>query len=124
MAIFARYNSINSYNLIPFKTIIDTLKNETFYSIIINTLGNLIIFMPLEYFLIELFKIKKFAVNLIISISVILLIELSQYIFKIGVFDIDDLILCILGMMMFYVVYNKIKKINGTLLNHWFFITL
>ena len=111
MVVFARYNSINSYNLIPFKSIIDVLKNGTLYSIIINILGNFFVFMPLEYFLIELFKVKKFSFNIMLSFVIILLIELFQYIFKVGVFDVDDLMLCIFGMMIFNIVYQK-KQFN------------
>lgn len=117
MAIFARYNSIDSFNLIPFKSIIDIIKNGTPYSIIINVFGNLIIFMPLEYFLIELFKVKKFSINFVLSIGIISLIELFQYIFKVGVLDIDDLILCTFGMIIFYIIHCKvlikIKKKRG-----------
>lgn len=112
MVVFARYNSIDSYNLIPFKSIIDILKNGTSYSIIINVFGNLLVFMPLEYFLIELFKVNKFLVNFILSFCIILLIELFQYVFKVGVLDIDDLILCTVGMMLFYICYNLLIKRN------------
>ena len=84
MVVFARYNSIDSYNLIPFKSIVDIFKNGTTYEVIINIFGNLLVFMPLEYFLIELFKV--------------------------GVLDIDDLILCTFGMMIFYIIYTRIKK--------------
>ena len=110
MVIFARYNSIDSYNLIPFKSIIGILKNGTTYEVIINIFGNLLVFVPLEYFLIELFRVKKFSVNFIVSFSIILLIELFQYVFKVGVLDIDDIILCMFGMMILYVIYKKIKN--------------
>ena len=110
MVIFARYNTINSFNLIPFKSIIHIFNNGNIYSIIINIFGNLLIFMPLEYFIIELFKINKFILNFSISFIIILIIEIIQYIFKVGVFDIDDLILCTLGMMLFYIIYNKTKE--------------
>ena len=110
MVVFARYNSIDSYNLVPFKSIIDIFKNGTTYSIIINIFGNLLVFMPLEYFLIELFNVKKLHINFILSFGIILLIELFQYVFKVGVLDIDDLILCTFGMMIFYVVYTRIRK--------------
>ena len=110
MVVFARYNIIDSYNLVPFKSIIDIFKNGTTYSIIINIFGNLLVFMPLEYFLIELFKVKKFHINFILSFGIILLIELFQYVFKVGVLDIDDLILCTFGMMIFYIIYTRIKK--------------
>ena len=110
MVIFARYNSVNSYNLIPFKSIVDIIRNNDFYSIIINIFGNLLIFMPLEYFIIELFKVNKLSLNFIISFIAIFLIELFQFVFKVGVFDVDDLLICIFGMIIFYVIYNKVKK--------------
>ena len=112
MVIFARYSSINSYNLIPFKSIIDVINNGNIYSIIINIFGNLLVFMPLEYFIIELFKVKKFKFNFALSVAIILLIELFQFVFKVGVLDIDDLIICTLGMMLFYVCYNLLIKRN------------
>ena len=110
MVVFARYNSIDSYNLIPFKSIVDIFKNGTTYEVIINIFGNLLVFMPLEYFLIELFKVKRLPINFILSFAIISLIEVFQYVFKVGVLDIDDLILCTFGMMLFYIIYTKIKK--------------
>lgn len=112
MIIFARYSSINSSNLIPFKSIIDVINNGNIYSIIINIFGNLLVFMPLEYFIIELFKVKKFKLNFALSVAIILLIELFQFIFKVGVLDIDDLIIRTFGMILFYVYYNLLIKRN------------
>lgn len=54
MTIFARYNSSYGYNLVPFKSISNLFINGSIYNIIINFFGNLVIFMPLEYFVIEL----------------------------------------------------------------------
>ena len=116
MVVFARYNSIDSYNLISFKSTFDIFKNGTIYSIIINVFGNLLVFVPLEYFIIELFKVKKFLFNFILSFGINLLIELFQYVFKVGVLDIDDLILRTFGMMIFYVIYAKIYKISKKIL--------
>lgn len=112
MVIFARYNNIDSYNILPFTTIIDQIYNGNIYSVLINIFGNLLIFMPLQYFIITLFKINKLPLNLLISFLIILIIEISQFIFKIGVFDIDDIILCTSGMMIFYIIYNFIKKLT------------
>ena len=83
MTFFARFNSINSYNLIPFSTIIEMINNNSMYTIIINILGNLLIFIPLEYFIIELFNVKKLLPNLLISSGALLLIEILQYVFGI-----------------------------------------
>ena len=110
MVIFARYSNITSYNIIPFASITDLIKNGSLYTIVINILGNLLIFMPLEYFIIELFKVNKFKQNLLLSFIIILMIETSQFILKIGVFDIDDIIICTFGMMIFYVIYNWLKN--------------
>ena len=110
MVIFARYNCINSYNLIPFKSIIDLMNHGNIYSIIINIFGNLMVFMPLDYFIIELFQVKTFKFNFVLSIIIILFIELSQFVLKVGVLDIDDLLICTFGMMLFYFIYNKVKR--------------
>lgn len=110
MVFFARFSKINSYNLLPFHTIIEIINNTSLYSIIINIFGNLFIFMPLEYFIIELFNLKKILHNFLISSGVITLIEVLQYVFNVGVFDIDDIILSVIGMILFYIFYNYIKK--------------
>ena len=112
MVVFARYGSVDSYNLIPFKSIIDIFRYQSIYSIIINIFGNLVIFMPLDYFLIELFGLKNFLNNFFVSFFIILLIELLQYVFKVGVFDVDDLTLCTFGMMIFYFIYIRVRKNN------------
>lgn len=109
MTVFARYNVHYGYNIVPFKSIMEIL-NGNLYSIIINILGNFVIFMPLEYFIIELFNIKKFSLNLLLAFIIIFITELLQFVFKVGVFDVDDVILCVLGMMVFYKVYTKIKS--------------
>ena len=58
----------------------------------------------------KLFKIDKMLINFCLSFGIILIIEILQFIFKVGVFDVDDLILCTLGMMTYYVLYRKLKK--------------
>lgn len=110
MVLFARYTTIQSYNVIPFHSINTILSNGNFYAIIINIFGNLLIFMPLEYFLIELFRINKFLLNFVVVFLIILFIEIFQFIFKVGVLDIDDLFLCTLGSILFYIFYNKFQR--------------
>ena len=110
MVLFARYYYFNGYNLVPFKVIGKLIVSGDFYSIIINIFGNVFIFMPLEYFMMELFGIQKSILNGILSFLIVLFIESIQYIFKVGIFDVDDLILCTFGMMLFYFVYSKLKQ--------------
>lgn len=110
MVVFARYDSVYGYNFIPFKSIYEALKSDNLYFMIINILGNLLVFMPLEYFIINLFKVKKFSLNFMLSFVLILIIEILQFVFKVGVFDIDDILLSVLGMMIFFVIYNKFEN--------------
>lgn len=110
MVIFARYDSVYGYNFILFKSIYGALKSDNLYFMIINILGNLLVFMPLEYFIINLFKVKKFSLNFMLSFVLILIIEILQFVFKVGVFDIDDILLSVLGMMIFFVIYNKFEN--------------
>lgn len=110
MVVFARYDSVYGYNFIPFKSIYGALKSDNLYFMIINILGNLLVFMPLEYFIINLFKVKKFSLNFMLSFVLILIIEILQLVFKVGVFDIDDILLSVFGMMIFFVIYNKFEN--------------
>ena len=113
MVFFARFNHVDGYNLIPFKLIIDIFNSSSIYSIILNFFGNLLVFMPLEYFIIELFNVKKFSMNFMLSLIIIIVIEVSQYIFKVGIFDVDDIILCTTGMILFYGCYVKFKSFKS-----------
>ena len=106
MTFFARYIIYTGINLIPFKSISETLHSSIYY-IIINFFGNLLIFIPFEYFFIEFTNNKKLSTNLLFIIGLNIIIESIQYIFKVGVFDIDDIILNSLGMFIFYVLYTK-----------------
>lgn len=57
-------------------------------------------------------KIMMMTMVIFEIVAIILLIELFQFVFKVGVLDIDDLIICTLGMMLFCVCYNLLIKRN------------
>lgn len=103
-----RTQTVNEYNLIPFRTIGSVLVDGDWYAILINICGNFLIFMPLEFFLIELFGVKSVKKNLLVCIMITVGIESLQYIFKVGMFDVDDMILSVAGMMVFYFLYKKV----------------
>ena len=105
----------NSMNLIPFKTIIGYMRftnNTSIRIIITNIVGNIIACMPFAFFLPLLFKrqnnLKFFTLTMIL---IVLIIELLQFITLSGSFDIDDLILNVLGAIIFYMIL-KIKRID------------
>lgn len=103
-----RTQTVNAYNLIPFRTIGVVLSSGNWYAVMINIFGNFLIFMPLEFFLIELFQVERVKKNLLVCIAVTTGIETMQYIFKVGMFDVDDMILSVAGMMVFYFLYRKV----------------
>lgn len=111
LTIFGRIvNWYNTFNLIPFKTIIGYWTFPNPRNTVINLLGNIVILMPVQFLLMKIFDIKKFKISLIIDISLSLLIEIIQLITHAGVFDIDDIILNVLGMSLVYIlVMNKHK---------------
>ena len=114
-----------SVNLVPFKTIINYIKEfNSMYStrqIMFNLLGNICAFMPMALFLPLLFKkqskFKNFIVTMVISI---LGIESLQLITTSGRFDIDDLILNLFGAAIMYLLLN-IKSVND-LINNMFLL--
>ena len=93
----------HSVNLIPFGTIwgyvMDVMEKRWMLGLAIrNVLGNFILFYPMGIFLPCLFKkartVKK---TLLIALCTILSVEIVQLVFRLGIFDIDDLILNMAG---------------------------
>lgn len=107
---------INS-NMIPFlNTVKYILGGDNFNLNIIlhNTIGHVLIFLPLGIFLPLLFKsFKVFPKFLICILSITLLIEILQFFLQIGQFDIDDIILNTIGSVMGYMVFKMFNKIIG-----------
>lgn len=106
-----------NYNIVPLKIIKLYIENYSNCQIIINIFGNIFVFIPLGLLLPILFKIcRNFAKLLILCLFIILFIEIIQFIFMIGYFDIDDIILNLIGCFIGYLVYKfvliffKIKR--------------
>ncbi len=102
-----------SLNVIPFGTVklmINGLfaENISFKYFIINILGNFFLLTPLGYFIPKLFKgINRFWKFLLVSLGISLSIEILQLLFLTGSCDVDDLILNVLGAVIFYPIFNK-----------------
>ncbi|MFN6374623.1 MAG: VanZ family protein [Chitinophagia bacterium] len=105
-----------SYNLIPFQTIgayFDGHKGFLIASI--NLLGNVLLLVPLGFLFPFVLSIFNWPVILFLSIFSGLAIEILQLILKVGIFDIDDVILNALGVILGFIFFNlyqiAIKKI-------------
>lgn len=107
----------NSFNIIPFKTIIGYIfdfinqtKNNDI--LVTNILGNIIVFMPFALFLPLLFKnMNKFKNFFLIMFVIVLSREIIQLVTLRGSFDIDDIILNISGALLIYLIL-KLKTLN------------
>ena len=104
-------NILAHINLIPFRTIatyIVRLANDSINldTVIKNLAGNLLLFVPMGAFLPFAFdKMKKLWRVVLVLLVVILSVELMQIVLAIGSFDVDDLLLNMLGGMLGYSIF-------------------
>lgn len=88
-------------NLIPFKTInlyITALVHSDLRIAVINILGNILLFVPLGFYLRAF--LKKPTAAFLTAALIPLSIEMIQYILRAGVADIDDIILNVIGELI------------------------
>lgn len=79
-----------------------------------NIVGNIIMFIPFGFFTSYYLKLERKSFIFFLSIIISVVIELIQL--KIGrAFDIDDILLNIIGSMIGYFLYRIIDKIFGRL---------
>lgn len=118
VALFSSENLTMNMNLIPFKTI-STLISRLLHSslnlsiVLENILGNLILFAPFGFFIPMLFsnKIKKLKSFTLLMLISIVLVEVLQYLLRVGQADIDDVILNLSGaVLVYYLMQTKIVK--------------
>ena len=104
--------SWSTSNFIPFKEMFRyEFGSRLFFK---NVVGNAIMFMPYGFFIGYFLKIDKKRTAIILSIITSLTIELTQL--KIGrVFDIDDILLNVLGGLIGFCIYKFILKIKDNL---------
>ena len=96
-----------SANWVPFKTILFYLMGSRGLLIGgINILGNIVLLIPLGFLLPLVYRTLTNNKALIIFSAFCLMIEGVQAYLKIGIFDIDDVILNLLGCMIGYWTYR------------------
>ena len=104
-------------NLIPFATVklfLRLLQNSTDIALlrhaVINLVGNVVMFVPLGFFLPQIYgKKSNFLKYILFVAAIILLVEVLQLITLLGSCDIDDLILNLLGASFGYLI-NVLRK--------------
>lgn len=93
-------------NLVPFTTIMPYLSGERGQMIgLFNIGGNIALFIPFGFLLPFVFRTVTWRTVLALAIGIPLVIEITQEVFHIGIFDIDDVILNGLGMVLGYFAF-------------------
>ena len=102
----------NIVRLLPLVSTILFVQNTTSWeSIIINLLGNIIMFIPfgfLGWLNVKYFSFKRLIVDFL---SVLIIVEALQYLTRLGVFDIDDLALNSIGVWIGFQM-RKLFSVN------------
>ena len=110
------YEFFEQINFMPFHTIVEftmTLIDGWDYIAIMNLAGNIVMFIPLGFFLPYISKrthIFKHAT--IISLACILCAEIIQLFTLLGSFDIDDLILNMIGVSIGFWFQAQLSKLS------------
>lgn len=97
-------------NFVPFDTIMRYINYSQYFNIdliVVNLLGNLLIFTPMGFLLPLLSKrFRRVWPVILIGFLSSLAVETVQFIFRVGSTDIDDLILNTAGAFIGYVAYK------------------
>jgi len=106
--------SWSTSNFILFKEI---LRYEIFSSMFFkNVIGNMIMFIPYGFFVSYFLKINKKRYIIFFSLITSCTIEITQLIIG-RVFDVDDILLNVIGGLIGYLLYKLIEKIRNKLPN-------
>ena len=97
------------YHLVPFKEIGRFIRYRNVLgrkAVVLNLVGNVVAFMPFGAFL-PIFSVRcrRILCTVWYSFELSLVVELLQLIFKVGSFDVDDLLLNTVGGMLGFLVY-------------------
>ncbi len=105
-------NAAFGVNLIPFREMTRyKIGSKLFYY---NVIGNIVLFIPFGYFVSDHIKAKKTHQIIIVTLLISLTAEFIQY--YIGrAFDVDDIILNVLGSIIGFMIYISLKAIKNHL---------
>lgn len=99
-------------NFIPFKTILPYLFGDKGLIIAgINLVGNIALLVPIGFLVPLVYSKMTWKKSLLLAVAPGLVIEAMQVLLHVGIFDIDDVILNGLGVMIGYGIFKIVKKI-------------
>jgi glycopeptide antibiotics resistance protein len=75
--------------------------------------GNVLLFIPLPFFILYFFGMRSFSRLLLVSFITSLVVETIQFIFRIGVADIDDLFLNTIGALTGLLILHTLFPVSS-----------
>lgn len=109
-------------NFVPFRTIIEYVEryNNGFRNLsVVNLLGNFFLFTPMGMLLPCVFpKLNRFWKVTLTVLGMVVAVEITQGLLRVGSVDIDDVLFNVIGAMIGYgiikipFIFNFLKKIN------------
>ena len=99
-------------NFVPFKTIVPLLTGRGNHLIaMVNLFGNIIPFMPIGLLVPLIFSPISWQMMLALGVIVGLTFEAMEVILRVGIFDIDDVILNALGVILGYAAFVLLRRV-------------
>lgn len=102
-------------NFVPFKTIWPYLRGDKGWLIAgLNLLGNIALLVPVGFLVPFVYRNMTWKKSLALAFAAGLAIEGMQELLRVGIFDIDDVILNGLGVVVGYWVFTMLAKRVGS----------
>jgi len=109
------YENEIRYNFIPFKTIAGYIIKINKYNLDVwfyNLFGNILAFIPMGFFLPAIFKkLRSYKKIAVLTFLISAVLEMIQFWLKLGITDIDDVMLNVLGGLSGYFLFWLSRKI-------------
>ncbi|WP_058306136.1 VanZ family protein [Gracilibacillus massiliensis] len=106
-------------NLIPFSNTYHYLTGSDYFPLVVifnNIIGNILVILPLGLLLPLLFETYRKFSKLVVTVTVLtVLVEVTQITLRIGQFDVDDIILNVVGGVIGYLFSRVVLFVNSKL---------
>lgn len=97
-------------NFVPFKTILPQLRGEPRWSTaVVNLAANTVLFVPVGLLIPLIYRRVTWRRMLVVAVGVGVVMEGLEWVFNVGVVDVDDVILNGLGVMVGYCIFVFLK---------------
>ena len=111
---------ITRANAVPFRTLVRYVgyflrqtDKESFFLALRNIGGNFLLFLPMGFFLPRFFSVERRLGGALFSVFLMILAaEILQGIFRVGIPDVDDLIVNMMGAFVGILLAKKAKRLN------------